>query len=166
MNYTIKKGKHYSRPFKLKFLFGKFHQFTGKILKGSWYHPEILGKQGVNKIGGIGYFPHHIFFSIRLGYMCNKQNGTFDLYLYIRNWGKFYFEKIGSVKTDELFSLRIFYGRYVQVLKYSKDCRIKVLYDGEVKVSFISWVSYMLRPYHGGKDPAPRDQDFHWKIVV
>jgi len=108
-----------------------------------------LGKdQGdINKLFGIGYFPHHHDNSVRIGWNYDLVSGKINLFAYwykdgVRSW-----HYLRSVDIGEINYFKIYIRKEEHLIDVSGR---KYFVDVEGRS-----VGYLLRPYFGGNRTSP-----------
>jgi len=170
MIYTILKGRHRVSKFPIKFWTGHFHLIYKVRFDDSWkqsYPGEY--KDDVSKLLGIGCFhlayllkwkpPHH-WKSTRAGIDYNETLDVLDVYKYIYNNGARSFRKV--------FEFHFNTDYHIHIYKTPDATAISICDTNDnTLISFAGppWggISYLLRPYYGGNNPARIDTITHIK---
>ncbi len=157
--YTIKKGKHYSRPRLLKVRFkNKAISFRVSFDQSCKY--DIGGEQGdINKLFGLGYLWSHHKDSARFGWNYNVASGKIDIFTYCYISGKRVSELIYSCSFDRSYDFTIepHFGSYIFKIKGPVE------YVKEVKHFHTKQINYLLAPYFGGNSKAVSDIKIYMK---
>jgi hypothetical protein len=172
MIYLIKKGKHsISKRFALiKFWVGPkrliYRVRFDSTWKQSWPGEDMAD---VSKLIGIGCLnlayllklkaPHH-WKGTRLGIDYNESLDVIDAYEYIYNRGVRFFKKVFEFQFDEYY--------IIDVVKTPDKTTINICdmnFDTLASFDGPSWrgISYLLRPYYGGNNPARIDTNVNLK---
>lgn len=143
--FKIEKGTHYSKPFMFKFISGnKFY------VKWSFLNRPKQNTRHTNKLIGIGYFPHHLQTSWRIGY--ERLNGKMIYSLFLHINGKFEIHPIPDLyKYSGSLSIELV-NDVINISNMFEDAEKRIL-SVPFKTPKIK-IGYMLKPYHGGKDTA------------
>lgn len=104
----------------------------------------------VNKLFGIGYFPHHHKRSVRFGWRYDLAGGMIEVVAYWYMRGERYFLPMGlvSIGSPHVYVIR----RHENMHQLYLDNRPPL----ELPVPGSHW-GYLLRPYFGGNMTAPHD---------
>jgi hypothetical protein len=158
---VIKKGTH--SPFRLpRLLFGGRKLAYTVVFKNSCRYEIGSDQTDINKLFGIGYFPHHHRNSVRFGWVYNpSKNDTMEIYAYWYDKGERKYEFMCDVPINSP-------AYYEMTVEYSASVgryfRLSVTFDKEVvgaKPVLIrpQSVGYLLRPYFGGNQTAPHNME-------
>jgi len=149
--FKFKVGKHYSKPSVFEFIGGDSHYVSWKFID----RPQQV-KRHTNKLIGVGYFPHHMWKSWRLGYEKYKGKMIYSIFIHVN--GKFQIHPIpdltgyqGAIKIDVKNDLIT-----VTDERYNSEKAGGVLLEVPFKTPKPNF-GYMLKPYHGGKEAAMND---------
>jgi hypothetical protein len=153
MQYKIQKNQHYSRLFP-RITNIKDFRFEFYLDKNCLYHLGTPDDQDVNKLFGfsIGLTKHHKD-SIRLGWNCEKNNGTISIFAYWYDQGKRHIQLLKDIKPNTKHTCNI------EILPYG--CLITL--DGiQYPIDYLTklkwpYLGFLLRPYFGGNIAAPKD---------
>lgn len=148
----IKQGTHGNGSFK-PILFPKQMSRTVIFDESCKYDLIDSDQYDVNKLFGLGFFPHHIQTSARFGWNWNIKNEVIDIFSFIHRQGKFYFDFMTFIEIDKPITLTLFIQRR------------QVIFEAQKKTAFITKseqlntnpLAYELRPYFGGNETAPHD---------
>lgn len=145
-NFKILKGSHYSKPWMFKFVSEDSFYISWKF-----YGKPKQTKRYTNKMFGVGYFPHHMWKSWRIGYEVLGGKIIYSLFIHVK--GKFQIHPL-ELSNEFNGSLKV---------ELSND-EIKV-YDESgkgskflISVPFTTpkiKIGYILKPYHGGPEKSP-----------
>lgn len=164
----IRKGTH--SPFRLPRLLidPKVLEYNVTFTPSCIYDIGRADQADVNKLFGIGYFPHHHKNSVRFGWRYNPDfTDSMEIMAYwyddgermMRSMG---FVDIGKQYTYEMWVLRGV-GSPLHHLKVSGGGKSKAHYlHQEVLLDNPCDIGYLLRPYFGGNQTAPHDM----KIIM
>lgn len=170
MIYLIKKGKHYVSRFPIKLWTGTFClRYRVKFdntWKQSWPGEDM---NDVSKLIGIGCLnlayllkgeaPHH-WKGIRLGVDYNESLDVIDAYEYIHDRGVRFFKKVFEFQFNVDYNINLYNTPDKTIIDIcdTNDNTI-VSFDGP------AWrgISYLLRPYYGGNNPARIDTNVNLK---
>ncbi len=155
MKFSIKKGKHFSNRFKFGLSFNKKLMFAAKFNPNCLYSIEGADGQDINKLYGLSDDWDHMKNSIRIGWRC-LDNKEIELFYFAHLDGQMKYEKIISVKPNEVF--------YVKILILDKKYSVDVRYNNKNYSKDIKRVSkwnllprYYLKFYFGGNEVAPHN---------
>ena len=125
----------------------------------------------INKLFGIGYFPHHKYHSARFGWRYDISSGQIEVFAYVRLKGKKNWKSLGLyyIGTNYEFSLnrpnphKKWYCNetvFATHLPNGNDFRsIKT-------TSYPKPYGYILGPYFGGNHKAPHDIEIIMERVI
>jgi hypothetical protein len=109
----------------------------------------------MNKLFGIGHFPHYKRNSIRIAWRYNEGTGLIDLFTYSYSDGRRITSYLTTVGIGKPFTAEIYEvaGQYV------------VTAAGQTQFTVMSYfdVGYLMRPRFGGGNVAPHDIRIHMK---
>jgi len=160
--YRIGKGRHYSRPWWPRIHFGIYKAIAIDVYVDDLVYDE--GKipmediQDINKLWGFSSGFHHKN-SLRIGWYCEE--GEVFFYAYLYKDGCRYVKRLGSARTG----IAGFYLVYRGGGNYTLTSVMKETFNKEevrVDQTYVQmntkwgW-GYMLKPYFGGNNTAPRD---------
>jgi hypothetical protein len=173
MKYTIKKGKHTSRPRLIKFWLGKKEHKFQFVLDESCWHKEIdISTPGINKVCGVSFAIHaenpfgkipiikNLVNSVVVGWRPNyKFRNVFELYIISDSRGievrTKYFD---NIKAGEIVN--------VNVTKINKKLvNVNINGVGIVKNLNVLSFGYYLGFYFGGKSTTPHNMEADVKII-
>jgi len=120
---------------------------------------DIGSEQGdVNKLFGIGYFPHHRFKSVRVGWNYNLQTKLIDLfsYWYAENNLTFNYLESTELYKNNIISIDIEKDKHT-IHTPSVIQEIYLPSNGN---------GYLLREYFGGQTKAPHDISINSHLVI
>jgi hypothetical protein len=157
--YVIKRGTH--GPFKFpKILFGANKMAYTITFKESCKYEIGSDQTDINKLFGIGYFPHHHRNSVRFGWVYNpSKSQTMEIWAYWYDNGERKYEFMCDVPINSP-------AYYEMTVQYSASVgryfRLRVVLDKEVVgaksvVIRPQSLGYLLRPYFGGNKKSPHD---------
>ena len=174
MIYKIKKGKHYSRPRRLRFWSGtSLNIYYITFFKECWYDTSKTDSpRGINKLFGIAYCLHgdktfgrilwikYLVNSALLGWKPAFATGRFHLYKYGDIKGKEFREILQSIVEVELpFRVEMWVSKrfvnFVITTTLLDETIVESVQFSKVKLLF----GYYLKPYFGGKSKAPWDME-------
>ena len=164
MIYTIPKGKHRVSKFPILFWMGAkalhYRVRFDDSWKQSWPGED---KDDVSKLLGIGCFnlayllkgkaPHH-WKGIRIGIDYNESLDAMDVYEYIHHRGVRFFKKVFEFQFNVDYHIHLYKTPdKTQASITDTNNNTLISFDGP------AWrgVSYLLRPFFGGSNPARRD---------
>lgn len=154
---TIKKGTH--APCRLpRLLIGTSSLVMSVSFDKSCIY-DIGSEQGdVNKLFGIGYFPHHRFKSVRVGWNYNLQTKLIDLfsYWYAENNLTFNYLESTELYKNNIISIDIEKDKHT-IHTPSVIQEIYLPSNGN---------GYLLREYFGGQTKAPHDISINSHLVI
>jgi hypothetical protein len=142
----IQKGTH--APLRLPQLLIKPDLIAYRVAFTESCRYDIGRDQGdINKLFGIGYFPHHHDNSVRIGWNYDIISGKINLFAYWYLEGKRHWHYLRSVDIGEVnyFSIQVREQDHIIDVSGRKYC---------VDVRGRS-VGYFLRPYFGGSKTSP-----------
>lgn len=164
MSYTIPKGKHRVQRFPTLVWAGPKRLIFRVCFDGSWRQSwPGDDKDDVNKLIGIGCLnlayllkgraPHH-WKSTRLGVDYNEDLDVMDAYEYIYHKGVRFSKKV--------FEFQFYVDYHIHVYKLPDKTEISICDTKDNEYTSFdgpAWrgVSYLLKPYMGGDNPARRD---------
>lgn len=165
MQFTIKKGNHYSTPLHLRFHFGITKlKFKFKFSKECIYpiQPDDIDDFDINKLYGFGH-GYHRHNSVRLGWLPSvKQVGRVDLFRYVYNEGA----RIPDYTPIATIDVEKWYEGVEDVSKLFKTASFSIR-EHETGLSICSAsigykcpkfvLGYKLKPYFGGDHSAEQD---------
>lgn len=147
---TIKEGTHGS-SFRIPKLLFKPKQLSYNVefTNSCRYNIGTDDQGDINKLFGIGYFPHHHNNSVRVGWQYDTASAKMNIWAYWyknkqRQWA---FLKSVDINTTHCFSIRMENEEHIIDL-------------GDVSFSIQippRCVGYLLMPYFGGNQTAPHD---------
>lgn len=155
MEYTIKKGKHYSKGFNFGVIFApNFKTYDVKFHSNCWHWKYDIENSGINKLVGytIGLFIHRN--SVRIGWQPSKRPDYINLYLYAYNKGILHKEFVGDVNVDTDITL------VIGIYKHS----VSIYVDGiasDFELAYKKHYGFKCFPYFGGKSKAPHDMNIN-----
>ena len=118
-----------------------------------------IGKdQGdINKLFGIGYFPHHHETSVRIGWNYDIVSGKINLFAYWYQEGMVNWQYLRSVDLGEI--------HYFKIEMRGHDHKLDVA--GRIFYVDVAGrcVGYLLRPYFGGTRTSPHDMIIDMKRI-
>ncbi len=154
--YKLLQGKHYSRHgFKL-FFSAKPLLFQALFSTNCLYQdPQNPGQ--INKLWGRS-FGLHTKNPARIGW--RGCNGTLELFAYLHQNGKIFYEKMGECELREWITFRIEKRKStIEIEIKGKETRVYSFDD------LPQW-GYQLYPYFGGQLPAPHQMEIIVKILI
>jgi hypothetical protein len=149
--YSIKKGKHYSRPIRLGFWWGRDRfQWHVLFLPDCRYSIEGEDMADINKLIGVGYLPSHHKNSARFGWRYDSDKDKIELFAYCYVSGVRIYQYMCdiSIGSRTRISLTIEDNKYVFEVG---NFETSVLHNNKHKFQ------YLLRPYFGGNKTAPHN---------
>ena len=147
----IKEGTH--KPFSWPRIYTKMQVIRYDVYFTETCRYDLKGpdQDDINKLFGIGYFPHHQQNSVRFGWNYSKMNDSIRIYGYWYRDGLRYSRLLGDVKLG-------MWNTYV-IMPSAKSHNLQVLGRGiasTVPVPGLRY-GYHLGPYFGGNQKAPHD---------
>jgi hypothetical protein len=157
----IRKGTH--SPFRLpRLLFGTRKLAYSVKFTDSCRYDIGSDQTDINKLFGIGYFPHHHRNSVRFGWVYNPSKyQTMEIWAYWYDKGERKYEFMCDVPINSV-------AYYEIATEYVKEWgwyfRLKVIFDRDVIGKAVvtikpQSVGYLLRPYFGGNQTAPHNME-------
>lgn len=148
----IRQGTHGNGSFK-PILFPKQMSRTVIFDESCIYDLKSEDQFDVNKLFGLGFFPHHIQTSARFGWNWNLKSEVIDIYTFIHRGGIFSFEFMTFIEIDKPITLTLLVQKR------------QVIFEAKKKTGFITMsqplitnpLAYQLHPYFGGNQTAPHD---------
>jgi len=158
---VIKKGTH--SPFRLpRLLFGGRKLAYTVVFKNSCRYEIGSDQSDINKLFGIGYFPHHHRNSVRFGWVYNpSKNDTMEIYAYWYKDG----ERFSEFLCDVPINSPVYYEIEKEyAVNFGWYFRLRVVFDkkkigGAIVTVKPQSVGYLLRPYFGGNQTAPHNME-------
>ncbi len=159
MKYHIKKNQHYSQLFP-RLTKTKNFKFEFYLDKNCLYHLGTPDDSDVNKLFGfsIGLTNHHNN-SIRIGWNCQKNNGTISLFAYWYNNKKRNIMYLKDIKPNT------FHNCSIEILPYGTLITLDgILYPIDY-ITKLKWhyLGFLLKPYFGGNEKAPQNMVLYIK---
>lgn len=109
---------------------------------------DIGNDQGdINKLFGIGYFPHHHDNSVRIGWNYDIVSGKINVFAYWYVEGSREWQYLRSVEIGQPY----YFKMYIDGNNHRIDAAGRI-YHVDVNATKIA---YLLRPYFGGNRTAP-----------
>jgi hypothetical protein len=145
---TIKKGTH--APLRLpKLITNKQILAYNVTFTDSCRYSIGKDQDDINKLFGIGYFPHHHYRSVRVGWNYDDDFGTISLFSYwYKDWTRD-LKYICSVDINEPIDILMDIGKDIHTIQVN-NVRHHLLIPSHP-------VGFLLRPYFGGNQKAPHD---------
>jgi len=156
---TIKKGTH--SPLKLpKFIFsgnGTMLFYDIEFTESCRYDLGTEDQLDINKLFGIGYFPHHHKNSIRFGWRYDTTIQKMEILTYWYRNGVRNYEHICHVEigVPYVYSIHCFENRQ-ELSIYGKNDNSRFFQKHTTYVPSKE-IGYILRPYFGGNRKAPHN---------
>lgn len=155
MIFTIRKGKHRSRPWRLG-LWWHRSQFSW-VVKFDESCRHDLGSDDqldTNKLVGVGYFPHHHKDSARFGWRYSVKKGKVEILAYCYSDSQRTIDHLADAFIGESYTLTIEvvntgYWLSVRGPGYISEKIYRHAHNKHLK--------YGLWPYFGGNKTAPHD---------
>lgn len=150
--YHVKAGKHRFSPVKWGIVFFK-KKLSAKVRFDYDCKYDIGNNQtDINKLFGVGWFPHHHINSARWGWRWSPEKEKIELFAYIYSKRKRISEHVDDVAVGQtvFLSIIIHENKYTFILEKKNRAPIAKIIEANVK-SF----GYKLGAYFGGNIPAP-----------
>ena len=142
----IQKDTH--APFRFPLLLIKPKLLVYRVAFTESCRYDIDNDQGdINKLFGIGYFPHHHDSSVRIGWNYDLVSGKIQLWAYWYADGVRQYSYLRSVDIGMLYYFKI----YIEDGEHTIDAAGR-MFSVYLKPKSIG---YLLRPYFGGNRKAP-----------
>lgn len=162
---TIKTGTHSS--FKLPSLVIGQDKITYKVrfTPSCRYEIGLADQLDINKLFGIGYFPHHHKNSMRFGWRYVIDMDAIEIMAYYYVDGQRMYEHVAFLKID---------GNYTFIMYILPDGHLLTVLDddgkyvaGDVLINHLKGrnFGYLLRPYFGGNQTAPHNIHIDMKRI-
>lgn len=157
MNIVIREGKNYSNRI-LPMIRCKTISGTVKLKGDFSYKINKSDQLDTNKLIGLSDSINHHIDSIRFGWRWNDNVNKLELLYTLYRDGKRYIEPISYIETDKEYDFEVavdvdkyllwFDGKYIEVFRSSQ------------------WFlpRYVLFPYFGGDEVAPKDFEFEFNF--
>jgi hypothetical protein len=149
---SVKKGKHRFFPNKWAlWVFPK--KLSTQVIFDFDCRYNIGGNQtDINKLFGVGWFPHHHRNSARWGWRWCPEKEKIELFAYIYSNKKRISEYIDDVSLGNSITLtiNIYKNRYAFIIEKKNRAPVAKMIDG-----ITSFIGYRLGAYFGGNVPAP-----------
>lgn len=179
--YKIRKGWHFSTPILPKLMFYKKRdpqfiqmQFVCKFDENCWYPKQNKDSYDLNKLTGFSFGFNHLKNSVRIAWVPSfEEQGSIHLYLYFYENGRRWFKYITTVKVEEEFVVNINHSKmlhsdqegvwdvrymaFVVINTNNQNVVMKEVWEPKIKK-----FGFLLKPYFGGNNRAPRKM----KIMV
>lgn len=166
--YTIKKNRHTSTPFSFKLfslLKPKEIVFNVEFFNNTKYSFEDIDQKDINKLFGIGFFPHHHFNSARFGWRYNLEKDKIEILSYTYSNKKRIIPKVNEeevVLADLEFNTEYFLKIKIENCSYTYS-----VYKGTRQIGTMirvergtrRFMGYFLQPYFGGQKKAPHEMN-------
>lgn len=162
MKYKIKKGRHFSTPFKFpKIYWNKTDIKMNYVVTFSKcdYIIEDEDKYDINKLFGISYGYHHTN-SDRIGWRYNEETNKIELFQYSYENKKRFARYIDEIEMNKKYYISL----EVHKNKKRNIRELTITIDGKEYIFFLKYnenrfskISYTLTPYFGGNKKAPKD---------
>lgn len=153
----IKKGRHWPlmSPFPLLNIDQETIAYNVEFTLSCTYDIGTADQADINKLFGIGYFPHHHKNSVRFGWRYDLQMDAIELLAYYYVNGERKWEHIAYVEL---------YDKLLCVIDIMEEGHFLVVYNDNMKLGEVFLtepvgrdIGYLLRPYFGGNQKAPHD---------
>jgi hypothetical protein len=109
-------------------------------------------QQDINKLFGVGFFPHHHRNSARFGWRWSIVKQKIELFAYVYNRGVRQVEYLDDVRLGDTVTLTItkWSNRFGFIVEHPIRFQTMKFLNGNP-----SFIGYKLGPYFGGNRPAP-----------
>jgi len=156
--YTIKKGKHKSKPRQLGYWMGR-NKFRWKILftPSCRYNLQSVDQLDVNKLVGIGYLPGHHKHSARFGWCYNPTTDLIELSAYCYINGKRIIKRITECAVDKEYKIELFINEWCYFLSCSAADSSGLNYEVKIEHKHRKEFQYRLGTFFGGNRVAPHE---------
>jgi hypothetical protein len=155
MIHVVKKGHHYFKPHHNKITFEKTIFKRVVFEYDCKYDLSDDDQLDINKLFGVGFFPHHHRNSIRYGWRWNNDRHVIELFAYVYDRGKRKAQYILDLKIGVQYTLCLFINteNCLFVIQDQRGWTIRTLL---IKHTIpIMLLGYTLHPYFGGNKTAP-----------
>jgi hypothetical protein len=165
MRFTIKKGRHYSNPPRIRIHFGITKlKFKFKFSKECLYPINDADDYDINKLYGLSHGLHHRN-SIRLGWASSaSQVGRIDLFRYIYNKGARIpdYTPIATIDVEKWYEgveniSKLFKTASFAIREHGSGLSICTASTGYECPKFK--LGYYLKPFFGGDHVSPHDMN-------
>lgn len=162
---TIKKGTHSSFKFPSLVLDETKIAYKVRFTPSCRYDIGIADQLDINKLFGIGYFPHHHKNSMRFGWRYLPHMDAIEALGYYYVNGQRMHEHVAFLRID---------GNYTFIMHILVDGHLLTILDDDMKYVAGDLVinrlkgknmGYALHPYFGGNQTAPHDIQIEMKKV-
>jgi hypothetical protein len=151
--HEVNTGRHRFSPG----MFGLVRQVMTRYVRFDYSCKYLLDTENqldINKLFGIGYFPHHHKHSVRFGWRWSAKKQMVEIFAYVysaglRHESRMVDVRLGSWMRYTIHAERDFYA--LEVVSATGQTASKVVY---VKPSW-KGLGYKLSPYFGGNKTAP-----------
>lgn len=157
MNYIICKGKHYAFPPRLGLYFRPVSEVKKIIFDDSCaYTLPGEDQDDINKLFGVGFFPHHHKNSARFGWNYSPKTGDILITAYYYLDGTRWIHELCHVPLNTEIELGLLAGPDMYAFGVFKDEELLAEYSVTFETKK-SNIGFKLGPYFGGTYPAPQD---------
>jgi hypothetical protein len=156
LNLKVKASEHRFKPRSLGLVFSKSVSKQICFDYSCKYDLKTSDQFDINKLFGIGYWPHHHQESARFGWRWNTDTEAMEIWAYIYSRGRRISQFICQVRLGALYDYGIYVqdSMYVFVVTDNKFFR----YSKTITVEkHMIMVGYKLGAYFGGNMPAPKE---------
>lgn len=160
--YTIIEGGHYSAHLPKFYWNKKRLVFDFLFSENCLYTLPTEDSYDVNKLYGLS-FGHHMNNSWRLGFNCEKNDGTIQLFSYSHINKKVISEFLFSINPLSHYTACCVFDRLANKIWFNIKGENSLFYEKCISFNFnnASKFSYLLFPYFGGNQTTPNDMDIY-----
>lgn len=165
MKYLIKKNRHRARPLHFYIFFNKY-AIRKRISFGygcRYNLPGTYNDEDVNKLFGIGFFPHHHKNSARFGWHYNNDTYKIVITAYCYIDGKRVIEKMTEVPVGFAYDYELLINPFSYSLTIFNPNNGMVMSEKIIPHNGVGKLSYPLSVYFGGNNKAPHDLEISMK---
>lgn len=165
MNYKVKAYHNRFRPASIGLVFSKSLSKRICFDYSCKYDLKTEDQLDINKLFGVGYWPHHHQESARFGWRWNESVGKMEIFAYVYSRGKRISKGICMVSAGVFYQYHLLVqkDRYVFVVVSPTGMHFHM----DVKVDrHCIGVGYKLGAYFGGNLPAPKEMTISTKRIA
>ena len=156
MNYKVKASEHRFKPRSLGLVFSKSVSKQICFDYSCKYDLKTSDQMDLNKLFGVGYWPHHHKESARFCWRWNTDTEAMEIWAYVYSRGERMSQFVCQVKMGAFYNYRLYVekGLYVFVVTDNKGFRCS---KSVTVQKHMIMVGYKLGAYFGGNSPATHD---------
>lgn len=162
---TIKKGTHSSYKFPSLLIDEGKITYKVKFTPSCRYDIGIADQLDINKLFGIGYFPHHHKNSMRFGWRYLIHMDAIEAMAYYYVDGQRVFQHIAFLKMNNNYTFIMYILPDGHLLTVLDDDLKMVAGDLLVNTLVGKKIGYALHPYFGGNQTAPHNIQIEMKKI-